>query len=75
MLTTSVRAIGRVTRQVIEPVGTGARFTADVVRSLRDVRSWVPELSTHARILGVESLPIGVFIALFTGIVLAPVRA
>lgn len=71
MLTATVTSIGRVTRRVFEPVGTGARFTADVLRSLRDVRSWLPELSTHARILGVESLPIGVFIALFTGIVLA----
>jgi ABC transport permease subunit len=35
------------------------------------VRDWLPEFSTHARILGVESLPIGIFIALFTGIVLA----
>lgn len=71
MLNTSVSALGRITRRAIEPVGTGARFTGDVMQSMRDVRSWLPELSTHARILGVESLPIGVFIALFTGIVLA----
>lgn len=64
-------AIGRVTRRTVEPVGTGARFVADVLRATRAVRDWLPEFSTHARILGVESLPIGIFIALFTGIVLA----
>jgi phospholipid/cholesterol/gamma-HCH transport system permease protein len=68
---TRIAADGRITRAAVEPVGTGTRFVADVFRSLRDTRSWVPEFSTHARILGVESLPIGIFIALFTGIVLA----
>lgn len=67
----SISSIGRVTRRLFEPVGTGARFVADVAHAARDVRSWIPEVSTHARILGVESLPIGIFIALFTGIVLA----
>lgn len=43
----------------------------DVLRATRDVGAWRGEFSTHARILGVESLPIGIFIALFTGIVLA----
>ena len=33
--------------------------------------SWRGEFTTHARVLGVDSLPIGIFIALFTGIVLA----
>jgi len=66
-----VSAIGRTTRVLVEPVGTGAHFVLDVARAARNVRSWMPEVSTHARILGVESLPIGIFIALFTGIVLA----
>ena len=52
-------------------MGRGAWFVADVVRATGDVASWRSEFSTHARILGVESLPIGIFIALFTGIVLA----
>jgi phospholipid/cholesterol/gamma-HCH transport system permease protein len=66
-----VSAIGRTTRTVIAPIGSGARFVSDVVGAMRDVRTWLPEFSVHARILGVESLPIGIFIALFTGIVLA----
>lgn len=66
-----VSTLGRVVRQLVEPVGTGARFTADVLRAMRETRTWLPEFSLHARVLGVESLPIGIFIALFTGIVLA----
>jgi phospholipid/cholesterol/gamma-HCH transport system permease protein len=66
-----VSALGRIVRRVIEPVGTGARFVLEVGRAMRATKEWLPEFSTHARILGVESLPIGIFIALFTGIVLA----
>ena len=36
-----------------------------------DVRTWAPEVMGQARRLGVGSLPIGLFIAAFTGIVLA----
>jgi phospholipid/cholesterol/gamma-HCH transport system permease protein len=70
-LATLVESVGRTTRTVIEPVGSGARFVRATFAASRDVRSWLPEFSTHARTLGVESLPIGIFIALFTGIVLA----
>ncbi len=66
-----ISALGGVTRRLIEPVGAGARFVLATIRATRDMAQWVPEFSTHARILGVESLPIGIFIALFTGIVLA----
>ena len=66
-----VAFVGRVTRRWVSAVGRGALFVADVLRASRDVASWRGEFSTHARILGVESLPIGIFIALFTGIVLA----
>jgi phospholipid/cholesterol/gamma-HCH transport system permease protein len=66
-----ISALGRIVRQLIEPIGTGARFTLETLRAMKDTREWLPEFSWHARTLGVESLPIGVFIALFTGIVLA----
>lgn len=66
-----ISAIGRTTRRLIQPVGSGARFAVDVLRASREVREWAPEFSTHALTLGVGSLPIGIFIALFTGIVLA----
>lgn len=67
----AVAGIGSATRRSLSAIGRGARFTADVARASTDLRSWIGEWSTHARVLGVESLPIGIFIALFTGIVLA----
>jgi phospholipid/cholesterol/gamma-HCH transport system permease protein len=63
--------IGFVVRGLFTEIGVGTRFGIDVARAARDTKDWIPEFSTHARILGVESLPIGIFIALFTGIVLA----
>ncbi|MBY0492289.1 MAG: ABC transporter permease [Gemmatimonadaceae bacterium] len=67
----AIEALGRTVRRMVEPVGTGARFTAAVVRHVREAADWLPEFSGQALSLGVESLPIGIFIALFTGIVLA----
>lgn len=66
-----IAGLGSLTRRTIEPIGSGARFTIGVVKATREVSQWLPEFSTHARTLGVDSLPIGIFIALFTGIVLA----
>ena len=40
-------------------------------RSLRDIGTWSPLLVGQMRRLGVESIPIALFIAVFTGIVLA----
>jgi phospholipid/cholesterol/gamma-HCH transport system permease protein len=66
-----VELVGRAARRRVERVGDVAAFVADTARAGRDFRTWVPELSQQARRLGVDSLPIGVFIAVFTGIVLA----
>jgi len=46
-------------------------FALDAVRALRDRRTWGPLLGDQLRRLGVESVPIALFIAVFTGIVLA----
>jgi len=43
----------------------------DAARALRDRRTWAPLLLEQMRRLGVESVPIALFIAVFTGIVLA----
>jgi phospholipid/cholesterol/gamma-HCH transport system permease protein len=58
-------------RGALESVGRGARFVAVTARAIREVPVWAAEFSAQARTLGVESIPIGVFIAVFTGIVLA----
>jgi phospholipid/cholesterol/gamma-HCH transport system permease protein len=67
----AIEAIGRRGRARLEGLGRSARFVAATSRSLGDLRTWGPLATTHARILGVDSLPIALFIALFTGIVLA----
>ncbi|MFL5612258.1 MAG: MlaE family ABC transporter permease [Gemmatimonadaceae bacterium] len=63
--------LGGATRRALESIGALARFTAHTLDAVRDVRTWGPTATLHMRRLGVDSLPIGIFIALFTGIVLA----
>ena len=53
---------------LVEHVG---RRTNDAARALTDVRTWAPHLVPQMRRLGVDSVPIALFIAVFTGIVLA----
>lgn len=52
----------------IERVGHAA---IDSFRALTDVRTWAPLVVAQMRRLGVDSVPIAIFIAVFTGIVLA----
>ena len=66
-----VEAVGRATRRGVEAVGRAGRFAGTVALSIVDVRTWAPVATQQARRLGVDSLPIGIFIAIFTGIVLA----
>lgn len=47
------------------------RATVDTTRAVMDVRTWGPLLVTQMRRLGVDSIPIALFIAVFTGIVLS----
>ena len=52
-------------------VGALGHFLTDVARSLRDVRVWTSLTVEQMRRIGVNSVPIALFIAAFTGIVLA----
>jgi phospholipid/cholesterol/gamma-HCH transport system permease protein len=63
--------LGRVTRRSLESIGASARFAVQTIGAVRDIRTWAPSLTFHMRRLGVDSLPLGIFIAVFTGIVLA----
>ena len=56
----------------IERIGFSAR---SAWRALADVRTWAPLVIGQMRRLGVDSIPIALFIALFTGIVLALLSA
>ena len=64
-------AIGKAVRESLESIGNAGNLAAEAGRSARDVKTWVPNFSQQARQLGVDSLPIGILIALFTGVVLA----
>ena len=52
-------------------VGAVSHFTSEVALGLRDVRTWSSLLVTQMRRIGVNSVPIALFIATFTGVVLA----
>ena len=54
--------------QRVAQLGASALVSA---RALRDRRTWGPLLAGQMRRLGVDSVPIALFIAVFTGIVLA----
>jgi phospholipid/cholesterol/gamma-HCH transport system permease protein len=54
--------------RAVERVG---RWADETARAVGDVRTWGPLLLGQMRRLGVDSLPIAVFIAVFTGIVLS----
>jgi phospholipid/cholesterol/gamma-HCH transport system permease protein len=60
------RAVG-----LVEGFGDVGYFLADTVRALPDVRTWGSRTFQQMRRLGVDSLPIALFIAAFTGITLA----
>jgi phospholipid/cholesterol/gamma-HCH transport system permease protein len=66
-----VQRLGGATRAMLESVGRASRFVGDSAVSLREARTWGAQVMLQMRRLGVDSLPISAFIALFTGIVLA----
>ena len=52
-------------------VGRAAQFVSDVARGLRDTATWAGLTIVQMRRIGVNSIPIALFISVFTGIVLA----
>ena len=66
-----IAAIGRGFREGVEDIGRAGEFVAESAGAMRDLGTWAPRVTLHARMLGVDSLPIALFIAVFTGIVLA----
>lgn len=64
-------AIGRQANLGLSAFGRLGLFLADTVRALADVRTWGRMLFQQMRRIGVDSMPISLFIAAFTGIVLA----
>jgi phospholipid/cholesterol/gamma-HCH transport system permease protein len=63
--------VGSFTRRRLENVGASARFVGEALGGFRDVRTWALQGMEQTLRLGVGSLPLALFIATFTGIVLA----
>src|SRR5215207_8790605 len=70
-LTRSLENLGAGTLRGVGGLGIFSRFVAESGRSAGDVRTWAPLLAGQMRKLGVNSLPIALFLSAFTGIVLA----
>jgi len=66
-----IARFGRAAVSTITNVGRFGHFIADFLRALLDLRTWVPLAAVQARRIGVDSLPVTLFIAAFTGVVLA----
>lgn len=63
--------IGRVTLGLLSAFGRFSRFVAESGRALADLRTWPGLAVMQMRKLGLNSLPIALFLSAFTGIVLA----
>ena len=63
--------IGRSVVRAFEAAGRFGLFLVDMVRALPDAATWGRLLPGQMRRVGVDSLPVVVFIAAFTGVVLA----
>jgi phospholipid/cholesterol/gamma-HCH transport system permease protein len=63
--------IGRTAVAAVRAAGRFGGFLADLGRALPDVATWRGPLIVQLRRIGVDSLPVALFIAAFTGVVLA----
>jgi len=71
VLLSPLRWLGRTTASLVSNVGRGSLLAVDAGRSLRRVDIWGPLLVPQMVTIGVASIPLALFIAAFTGIVLA----
>jgi phospholipid/cholesterol/gamma-HCH transport system permease protein len=70
-LLTPVEAVGKRAVRTVAAVGRGGHLFAGAVRALRKVDTWGGGLIPQMVQVGVASIPIALFIAAFTGVVLA----
>ena len=63
--------VGRATTRSLGSVGRAWALLAGAFRSLRNVDVWGPHLLPQMSRVGVESVPIALFIATFTGVVMS----
>ena len=68
---TPVEYLGHWSISAVRSLGKAGYLTTGALRALRNVEIWGPRLVTQMVSVGVASVPIALFIAVFTGIVLA----
>jgi phospholipid/cholesterol/gamma-HCH transport system permease protein len=66
-----IQTIGRRAVAAIEAVGRVGHFVLDMLRAVPEVGVWAGPAVVQMRRIGVDSLPVALFIAAFTGVVLA----
>ena len=66
-----IQAIGRRGVTAVEAVGRVGHFLMDMLRAVPDIRTWAGPAIVQMRRIGVDSIPVTLFIAAFTGVVLA----
>jgi phospholipid/cholesterol/gamma-HCH transport system permease protein len=66
-----IASIGRRAVTAVEAVGRVGHFVLDMVRAVPDVGVWAGPAVVQMRRIGVDSIPVTLFIAAFTGVVLA----
>ncbi len=71
MLADSLQVVGRTALRGVAGVGRGGDLALGAVRALRKLDVWGPLFVPQLWAIGVASVPIALFIAAFTGIVLA----
>lgn len=69
--TAPVNAIGRAALTSVSAVGRAGFLAAEAARAVRKVNMWSPHVVDQLARIGVDSVPIALFIAMFTGIVLS----
>lgn len=71
MVVSTLQTVGRTVLQGVAAVGQGGQLAHGAVRALRKVDIWGPLFLPQLAAVGVASVPIALFIAAFTGVVLA----
>lgn len=66
-----IETIGRRSISAIQSAGRFGHFLTDLARGFGDVPTWGRLVVVQMRRIGVDSLPVALFIAAFTGVVLA----
>jgi phospholipid/cholesterol/gamma-HCH transport system permease protein len=66
-----IEQIGRGTVAAVQGIGRFGLFLTDLARAVPDVGTWGHPTLVQMRRIGVDSLPVALFISAFTGIVLA----